>query len=224
MAKPRKQKQQESGETTARKIWLAGLGAYGKSLEGAHDQLDKASQDASRFFHDLVDKGQEIEGQGRDAIKGRISEARERISGVRERIGDAADSNSRSVEDMIGRVRQRLGFGDDPVPGRIDALTRQVNSLARAVSGLTGGKRVAKKAADQADKRAPRAPGSTDPAATGAGAPAAPGRADSGPAGKKQAASRKARSAVASKAVVGKKAAKRSASPGRSRSGTPRTR
>ncbi len=223
MAKPRKQKQQESGETTARKIWLAGLGAYGKSLEGAHDQLDKASQDASRFFHDLVDKGQEIEGQGRDAIKGRISEARERISGVRERIGEAADSNTRSVEDMIGRVRQRLGFGDDPVPERIDALTRQVNSLARAVSSLTGRKHPAKKAADQADKRTPRASGSTDPAASKAGAPAVPGKAGSGPAASKTV-SRKARSAVASKAVAGRKVVKRSVSPGKLRPGKPRAR
>ncbi len=136
MARSRRQKQQESSETVARRIWLAGLGAYGKSLEDAHDQLDKASQDASRFFHDLVDKGQSIEEQSRDAIRERISEARERITGARERISEVAGSNTRSVEDMISRVRQRLGFGDDPVQGRLDALARQVNSLARAVTGL----------------------------------------------------------------------------------------
>lgn len=129
-------KESESGETTARKIWLAGLGAYGKSLEDAHEHIDKASQDASRFFHELVDKGQSIESQGREAIRGRISEARDKISGARERLSEATNG-TRSVDDMIGRVRQRLGFGDDPVPGRLDVLTRQVNSLTRAVAELT---------------------------------------------------------------------------------------
>ena len=147
----RKTKDQEGGETTARKIWLAGLGAYGKSLEDAHEHIDKASQDASRFFHDLVDKGQTIEEQGREAIRGRISEAREKISGARERISEAAGANTPSVEDMIGRVRQRLGFGDDPVQGRLDNLAKQVNSLARAVSGLTR-RRSAAKATGDAEK------------------------------------------------------------------------
>ncbi len=54
MARTRKRKLPESNETVARKIWLAGLGAYGKSIEDAHGQIDKASQEASKFFHDLV--------------------------------------------------------------------------------------------------------------------------------------------------------------------------
>ena len=49
MARSRKsRKAEESSENVARKIWLAGLGAYGKSLEDAQGQLDKASQEASR--------------------------------------------------------------------------------------------------------------------------------------------------------------------------------
>lgn len=162
-----KTKDQENNETTARKIWLAGLGAYGKSLEDAHERIDKASQDASRFFHDLVDKGQSIEDGGRTRIRERLSEARGRIDEVRERISSArgrqdgaADDDTRSVEDMIGRVRQRLGFGDDPVQGRLDVLARQVNSLARAVSGLTHrGRRKAKNAADEPAQRVVRTSG-----------------------------------------------------------------
>ncbi|MBP6381125.1 MAG: phasin family protein [Pseudomonadales bacterium] len=136
MARTRKRKPAESGETVARKIWLAGLGAYGKSVEDAHGQIDKASQEASKFFHDLVSKGQSIEDHSREALKERISEAKDRISEARERISEAAGSNTRTVEEMIGRVRERMGV-DDAVHTRLDALARQVNALAQKVSGLS---------------------------------------------------------------------------------------
>ncbi len=123
MARTRKRKPAESGETVARKIWLAGLGAYGKSVEDAHGQIDKASQEASKFFHDLVSKGQSIEDHSREALKERISEAKDRISEARERISEAAGSNTRTVEEMIGRVRERMGV-DDAVHTRLDALAR----------------------------------------------------------------------------------------------------
>lgn len=179
-----KTKDQESNETTARKIWLAGLGAYGKSLEDAHERIDKASQDASRFFHDLVDKGQSIEEGGRTRIRERLSEARGRIDEVRERISsvrgqqdEVADGDTRSVEDMISRVRQRLGFGDDPVQGRLDALARQVSSLARAVSGLTRrGGRKAKNAADEPVQRVVRTSGTDERKAKAASSRAAAGK------------------------------------------------
>ena len=130
MARTRKRKPLESGETVARKIWLAGLGAYGKSVEDAHGQIDKASQEASKFFHDLVNKGQSIEDHSREALKERISEAKGRISEARERISEAAGSNTRSVEEMIGRVRERMGV-DDSVHTRLDALAR--HTLAHGV-------------------------------------------------------------------------------------------
>jgi poly(hydroxyalkanoate) granule-associated protein len=136
MARTRKRKPLESGETVARKIWLAGLGAYGKSVEDAHGQIDKASQEASKFFHDLVNKGQSIEDHSREALKERISEAKGRISEARERISEAAGSNTRSVEEMIGRVRERMGV-DEGVHTRLDALARQVNALAQKVTGLS---------------------------------------------------------------------------------------
>lgn len=153
MARTRKRKPLESGETVARKIWLAGLGAYGKSVEDAHGQIDKASQEASKFFHDLVNKGQSIEDHSREALKDRISEAKGMISEARERISEAAGSNTRSVEEMIGRVRERMGV-DDAVHTRLDALARQVNALAQKVTGLSLRKGTAK---DEARKPAARA-------------------------------------------------------------------
>ena len=136
MARSRKSgKAEESSENVARKIWLAGLGAYGKSVEDAQGQLDKASQDASRKFSELVNKGQSIEDQSREALRERISEAKGRLSGARDRITEAAGSNTRSVEEMIERVREKMGL-DEPVHDKLDALSKQVSALARAVGAL----------------------------------------------------------------------------------------
>lgn len=164
MARTRKRKPLESGETVARKIWLAGLGAYGKSVEDAHGQIDKASQEASKFFHDLVSKGQSIEDHSREALKERISEAKGMISEARERISEAADSNTRSVEEMIGRVRERMGV-DDAVHTRLDALARQVNALAQKVTGLSLRKGAAKGKAHEPPARETAKPGARKAAA-----------------------------------------------------------
>ena len=164
MARTRKRKPLESGETVARKIWLAGLGAYGKSVEDAHGQIDKASQEASKFFHDLVSKGQSIEDHSREALKERISEAKGMISEARERISEAADSNTRSVEEMIGRVRERMGV-DDAVHTRLDALARQVNALAQKVTGLSLRKGAAKGKAHKPPARETAKPGARKSAA-----------------------------------------------------------
>jgi poly(hydroxyalkanoate) granule-associated protein len=167
MARTRKRKPLESRETVARKIWLAGLGAYGKSVEDAHGQIDKASQEASKFFHDLVNKGQSIEDHSREALKERISEAKGRISEARERISEVAGSNTRSVEEMIGRVRERMGV-DDSVHTRLDALARQVNALAQKVTGLTLRKGTAKGEARKPAGRAAAKPVARKPAARAA--------------------------------------------------------
>lgn len=151
MARSRR-KSPESSDNLARKIWLAGLGAYGKSVEDAQDQLDKASHEASKLFRDLVNKGQGIESHSRDAFKEKISEARGRLSEARERISEAAGNNSRSVEDMVSRVRSKLGFHDAEAHARIDVLTRQVNALKRAL---------ARQGEDKAAPAKPRAAGAS---------------------------------------------------------------
>ena len=49
-----------SGDT-ARKIWLAGIGAYGRAFSEASDQLSKVTKGGGKVFDDLVEKGEVIE-------------------------------------------------------------------------------------------------------------------------------------------------------------------
>ena len=83
---------------TARKIWLAGIGAYGRAFSEAQESLAKLSGDGARVFDDLVAKGEAIE---------RKVEARGRK--VAERVAPGA----LAIDDRIKRMRARIGLGDD---------------------------------------------------------------------------------------------------------------
>ena len=125
MARAPRQKAVDQTESLARRIWLAGLGAYGQSLEDAQQHLDRAGGEASRLFQELVEKGQYIEEQSRSGIRKSIDDARSAITG---RVG----SNARSVEEMIRRVRDKVGL-DAALTGRLDTLARRVDGLAQAL-------------------------------------------------------------------------------------------
>ena len=129
MAKNPRQKAAEQADGLARRIWLAGLGAYGQSLEDAQQHLGRAGGEASRLFQELVEKGQHIEDQSRSGIRKSIDDARSAIS---DRVG----SNARSLEEMIRRVRDKVGL-DAALSGRLDVLARRVDGIAQAL-GLSG--------------------------------------------------------------------------------------
>tara|TARA_R110000822_G_scaffold59736_25_gene149081 strand:+ start:16737 stop:17297 length:561 start_codon:yes stop_codon:yes gene_type:complete len=55
-------------EELARKIWLAGLGAYGHGLNNMQDGYDKMNDKTRRFFDDLVDQGTKIEANAKSTL------------------------------------------------------------------------------------------------------------------------------------------------------------
>ena len=50
-----------SNTETARRIWLAGIGAYGRAFTEAQEALKDVTGKGSEIFEDLVQKGQVIE-------------------------------------------------------------------------------------------------------------------------------------------------------------------
>ena len=59
----------ETAEEVARKIWLAGLGAYGKSFEEVKRQYEKLNGETSRLFEELVSKGEKLEADTKVKFK-----------------------------------------------------------------------------------------------------------------------------------------------------------
>ncbi|WP_269620136.1 hypothetical protein [Zhongshania sp. BJYM1] len=128
----------------AKSIWLAGLGAYGRAYDEAHDRYEKASKETPRLFTDLVDKGSRLESQ------------------AREKLGEVTSiGKTTSIEERISKMRASLGFGhtasaDDlqRLEKKLDALSKKVDSLAKATKPAAAAKAPAAKAATAAAPKA----------------------------------------------------------------------
>ena len=114
-----------SAEEMARKIWLAGLGAYGKGYEEVKGRFESLSTDSNKLFDELVVKGEKLEVEGKDKVK---------------QVKDD-DLAKTEIESRIETVRSKLGFGKtenntendtkiEDLSSKIDALTAAVAKLA----------------------------------------------------------------------------------------------
>ncbi|GJL95112.1 MAG: hypothetical protein DHS20C05_15170 [Hyphococcus sp.] len=129
------------GPDMARKIWLAGIGAYGRAFSEAQESLAKVGEDSSKMFEDLVAKGEDIEDtveeRGRELVS-KVKTPRlaidERIKQMRARLNIAEGSSS----DDLGAIHERL----DNIEEKLDML---LASMTKATSKKTTKKKTATK-------------------------------------------------------------------------------
>ena len=100
-------------EDVARKIWLAGLGAYGKSVDGVQGQYEKVNADTNRVFNELVAKGELLEGETKTKIKEKTA-----------------------VDQRIADVRKKLGLDKSSQENKIDELNKKIDDLTEIVAKL----------------------------------------------------------------------------------------
>lgn len=101
------------GPDTARKIWLAGVGAYGRAFSEAQETVAKLTGESTRAFEELVAKGEaiekKVEERGRK-VAAQIAPAAhtldERIKRMRERILHTEDHSS--LADEVADLRARV--------------------------------------------------------------------------------------------------------------------
>lgn len=103
----------DSAEVVARKIWLAGIGAYGKSFEEVQSQYEKLNTETTRLFEELVAKGEKLEANTKATI-----------------------NEKTSVEKRVQDVRKKLGLDTADTDTKIDELSLKVDALVQAVSKL----------------------------------------------------------------------------------------
>ena len=102
-------------EDFARKIWLAGLGAYGKSYDEIQDRIENMNTDATKVFEELVVKGEKLEAAAKTTIKEKTDfKVKEKVEGVRESLGMNSKSSSEKIDDLTAKI---------------EALTEMVNKL-----------------------------------------------------------------------------------------------
>ena len=127
----------------ARKIWLAGVGAYGKVHAETQEAMEKFSHSATDTFEQLVAKGEEIEERVRKSLA--KSPQAEKVSQAVETATSKAQAfraeQKAALESRLEKVRETLS--DTLAPWNLPALgqtveklTAQVEALAQEVAAL----------------------------------------------------------------------------------------
>jgi len=110
-------------EDFARKIWLAGLGAYGKGYDEAKGRFEELNIDASKVFEELVGKGEKLE-----------ADAKQKFQDKTEEFKTKADLN---ISERVAEVRQKLGLNANDNEDKIDELSAKIDALTDIVEKLT---------------------------------------------------------------------------------------
>ena len=118
-----------NAEEMARKVWLAGIGAYGKGYEEVKGRFETLSTDSNKLFAELVDKGEKLETEG----KGKVQE-------IKTKVAENAE-----IETRIETVRTKLGLNNTDADQKIEELSAKIDALTAAVAKLAT-KPAAKKA------------------------------------------------------------------------------
>jgi ClpP class serine protease len=147
----------EKTEEITRKIWLAGLGAYGQSLDNLQQGYEKMNDQTRDFFEELVARGEKLE-----------SDTKSNVKSTREKIKEQADKNKELLSEQINELREKVSsnvsmpsFDKEEL---LEELQTRVNSLTETLSKLVkpAKKSAAKKAAPK--KKAARKPAAKSPA------------------------------------------------------------
>jgi poly(hydroxyalkanoate) granule-associated protein len=119
----------------ARKIWLAGVGAYGRMFDEAQDQMNRLSHNATEMFDDLVERGEKIE----DGVRSRISksDAGARVVKLVERAQEFGAQRRKAFEQRVRSVRATVSESLQ-APMNMFMLGQTVEALAKRVEALTG--------------------------------------------------------------------------------------
>ena len=118
----KKDEKKRSGSDTARRIWLAGIGAYGRAFSEAQGALKDVTGEASDVFDSLVQKGEVIEMAVQTKRKGMMSKV-----GVPDL----------DMSDRIEKMRSRLQRGSESadlssVHERLDAIEAKLDKILAA--------------------------------------------------------------------------------------------
>ncbi|WP_460417254.1 phasin family protein [Pseudomonas sp. microsymbiont 2] len=106
----------------ARKIWLAGLGAYAR-----------VGQEGSEYLKELVKAGEGVEKRGKkrldkelDAANGQIDDAAREVTRVRGKVEVQLDKIEQAFDARVGRALNRLGI---PSKHDVEALSIKLEQL-----------------------------------------------------------------------------------------------
>lgn len=110
---------------SAQKIWLAGLGAF-----------ERAKSEGDKMFELLVERGQSLRGQAREAADQAYKTVRAQADATAEQAAGKWDKLEQVFEERVHRSLGRLGVLTQK---DVDALSKQIEQLNASVRAMAGG-------------------------------------------------------------------------------------
>ena len=115
----------------ARKIWLAGLGAY-----------TKVGQEGSEYFQELVAAAQTVEQKGKKAVSEKllaanaeIDDAATQVSSFKGRVEVQLDKVEKAFDNRVASALNRIGIPSkhdvEALSAKLDELTALLERVAR---------------------------------------------------------------------------------------------
>lgn len=115
----------------ARKIWLAGLGAYAK-----------VGQEGTEYFQELIEAGQAVEKKGKKAVTEKllaanveIDEAATQVSSFKGRVEVQLDKVEKAFDSRVASALNRIGIPSkhdvETLSAKLDELTALLERVAR---------------------------------------------------------------------------------------------
>ncbi|MHC8346384.1 phasin family protein [Pseudomonas sp. RT6P73] len=115
----------------ARKIWLAGLGAYAR-----------VGQEGSEYFQELIEAGQTVETKGKkvvaeklEAANTEIDEAKSEVSTFKGKVELQLDKVEKAFDSRVASALNRIGIPSkhdvETLSAKLDELTALLERVAR---------------------------------------------------------------------------------------------
>jgi poly(hydroxyalkanoate) granule-associated protein len=130
----------------ARKIWLAGVGAYDRISAETQGVVEKLASSASETFDELVAKGEEVEDRVRKSLAS--SPKVDKMSHAMETAAAKAAEQRTALEARLAKVRETVS--ETLAPWNLPAIGQALEKLAAKVDAL--GHEVAALKAERAGK------------------------------------------------------------------------
>ncbi len=99
----------EKTEELTRRIWLAGLGAYGQSFDNLQNGYDKMNDQSRKIFDDLVARGEKLESDAKEMLEGAGDKLKEQAEVLRERSkAFTVDSLDLNINERLAEIRSKI--------------------------------------------------------------------------------------------------------------------
>jgi len=115
----------------ARKIWLAGLGAY-----------TRVGQESAEYVKDLIKAGETVEKRGKkridrelDAANSEIDEAKDELRSVKGKVEVQLDKIEKAFDTRVASALNRIGI---PSKHDVEALSAKLEELTALLERVTG--------------------------------------------------------------------------------------